>query len=160
MNILKIIIHIAIFLLLVLGWGLYFERNRPKLKNVMRNIGHWFKKNWRGVTWFVIYVTLTSLSSIFVFRNWEECLNIVFFSHFNGYNIIWVLWVFLLFVPLITVDNQWFKIDNPLTRKEKQIQEAKQRVEIQQVADNLKSLNVPDSLNKDAKGKAGDDCES
>ena len=72
--------------------------------------------------------------------NWSKCLNLQFFDQFNGYNIIWILWVVLLFMPLISVDNQWFKIPNPITKGQKQIEEVKENAALQENINRFNSL--------------------
>ena len=124
-NIVKIIIYIVFGLLFFvgwIGWILCLTKKTSSFIKVMNRFKVFWKKNRRSIFWIVFYLTLLGLSSIFVFKNWDECLDIVFFSKFNGYNIIWVLWLFLLILPLITVDNQWFKISSPFNYKEKQSQ--------------------------------------
>ncbi|MBQ2887214.1 MAG: hypothetical protein IJE43_26170 [Alphaproteobacteria bacterium] len=140
MSILRIILHIIIVILLALGWILYLRSTKPNFENGIKQLWLFFKKNWRGILWVLIYLTLSILSTIFVITNWDKCLNIQFFDNFNGYNIIWILWMILLFMPLISVDNQWFKIPNPIAKGQEQIEKAKEEASLQEVINKLNKL--------------------
>ena len=109
----------------IIGWVLYFRlknKTSKRKKNTKKRV-----RDWRTLVWVVAYFAETILSTIFVILHWGKCLDISFFDRFNGYNIIWFLWLFLLFIPLIKVDNQWFKVVNPFAQKEKQYDEAKEK---------------------------------
>ncbi len=142
MIIIKNIIRVLGILLLTSGWLLYFYKTKPTFYNIIKKICVFIKRNWRSIVWLVIYIILLFLSSTFVYLNWSRCLNIEFFKHFNGYNIIWVLWLFLLFIPLISVDNQWFKIPNPLSKREKEISEAKEAAKLEKNINVLQELSI------------------
>lgn len=53
---------------------------------------------------YYMYSVLVVLSSLFVFFNWNSCVNMQFFSSFNGYNIIFIVWIVLLILSLFKID--------------------------------------------------------
>ena len=132
MRMIKIVLSVCILLVLLWGWVLYFLKTRPNLQQILIKLYNCFKKNWRSILWIIIYIILLSLSTNFVINNWEKCLDMEFFSRFNGYNIIWLLWLFLLLMLLVSVDNQWLKIPNPLAKKQKEIDDQKEYIEYRQ----------------------------
>lgn len=151
MEIFRKIIHIIIIMFLFFGWFLYLCIVKPKLSIIVKNIFEKFKRNWQSILWIVIYITLVALSTSFVVCNWPKCLEMEFFSRFNGYNIIWILWIFLLFMPLISVDNKWFKIANPLSKKEKEMENIEQNTKTEQLATQFESLAEENELKKEHK---------
>ncbi len=65
------------------------------------------------------YIFLLTATTIFVIINWNDCVNMQFFSSFNGYNIIFLLWITLLLFLVVKIDfngitsfNQKKKADN------------------------------------------------
>ena len=74
-----------------------------------------------------------------------------FFSRFNGYNIIWILWIFLLFVPLISIDNKWFKMVGPLAKREMERQNFEERTKTEQYATQFASLEIENEKKKEGK---------
>lgn len=53
---------------------------------------------------YYMYSILVALSTLFVFFNWNSCVNMQFFSSFNGYNIIFIVWIVLLILSLFKID--------------------------------------------------------
>lgn len=155
MNILKVILHIVVLIMLILGWILYLCATKAQLKVSINKLGQLIKRNWRGLLWLLIYITLVVSSTIFVFRNWETCLEMQFFDHFNGYNIIWIFWIVLLLMPLISVDNQWFRIPNPLSKEQKQIEKAKEETYNKEALNRLESLEKDNSISKKEENSNG-----
>lgn len=151
MGILKNILHIIIILVLLVGWILFFCTKKPKIGKVFKNTCATFKKNWQSITWIAFYLVLLALSSYFVWKNWSKCLDMEFFSRFNGYNIIWILWIFLLFVPLISIDNKWFKMVGPLAKREMERQNIEEKAKTEQYATQFASLEIENTNKKEGK---------
>ena len=144
----KNIIHIVCVLFLSTGWILFFLSKKPRLWQMIKNNCEAFKRSWQNIVWIVVYLVLLALSTSFVWENWNKCLDMEFFTHFNGYNIIWMLWIFLLFVPLISIDNKWFKMVNPLTKKELERQKAEESAKTEQYATQFESLELENEKKK------------
>ena len=49
-----------------------------------------------------VYLLITIASTIYVFCNWDRATSFTFFSEFNGVNLIFVVWIVLLLMPIIT----------------------------------------------------------
>ena len=133
-NILELLtkaIHIIISFLFVLGWLLFFITIRQKGKRIRLYIFNVIKKNWRELYWCIHYIGLLCIATIFVIRNMDKCLSMSFFSKFDGYNIVWIGWLVLLFMPLISVDNKWFKIPNPMSKAQKEVEKEKENMELE-----------------------------
>ena len=80
-NIGKIIIYIIFGILFFvgwLGWICCLKKEGSSFKKCINRFKNFFKKNWRAILWIMVYLTLVVLSSIFVFQNWDECLDMVF----------------------------------------------------------------------------------
>lgn len=152
-NIVKVIVNIVFCLFFIIGWMGWIlpQRCKESISKKFSRIRSFMKNNWKNILWILSYLVLLFLSSVFVRYNWKQCLDIVFFSKFNGYNIIWILWLFLLFIPLITVDNQWFKISSPFNRTEKQnqIEDANSEVILKELKDKLSNASEMHSVRID-----------
>lgn len=64
-----------------------------------------FNKSFKKATTFrvKIYLFLVLLSTIFVGLNWKQCAEMQFFSSFNGYNIIFIVWLTLILLSIVDV---------------------------------------------------------
>lgn len=48
--------------------------------------------------------------SKYIITNWNECISMQFFSHFNGNNILFILWLVLIFLMLYDVEAKDIKL--------------------------------------------------
>lgn len=104
-----------------------FLTNREKVKAEL----YWIKKFW--------YILLLILSTIYIGYNFDTLVIQSFICQFNGNSLIFILWLVLLFLPLInSIEGYGFKFS-----KEREEQE-KQTLEIKVLRDNiLKENSVP-----------------
>lgn len=104
-----------------------FLTNREKVKAEL----YWIKKFW--------YILLLILSTIYIGYNFDMLVIQSFICQFNGNSLIFILWLVLLFLPLInSIEGYGFKFS-----KEREEQE-KQTLEIKVLRDNiLKGNSVP-----------------
>lgn len=104
-----------------------FLTNREKVKAEL----YWIKKFW--------YILLLILSTIYISYNFDTLVIQSFICQFNGNSLIFILWLALLFLPLInSIEGYGFKFS-----KEREEQE-KQTLEIKVLRDNiLKENSVP-----------------
>lgn len=63
-----------------------------RLEYCIEVIAYWLQRLW--------YAILLTGSSIYLFIHFEECCDLTFTSKFNGFNVIFVFWLFLLILPL------------------------------------------------------------
>jgi len=49
-----------------------------------------------------VYIGLTVVSGIYTICNWNKATSFTFFSEFNGINLIFVVWIILLLMPIVT----------------------------------------------------------
>ncbi len=104
-----------------------FLTDREKVKAEL----YWIKKFW--------YILLLILSTIYIGYNFDTLVIQSFICQFNGNSLIFILWLVLLFLPLInSIEGYGFKFS-----KEREEQE-KQTLEIKVLRDNiLKENSVP-----------------
>ncbi len=151
LELLSAIIHIVIVLLLVLGWVLFFATNKQKAKQVCFYVFNFVRKNWRELFWSIYYLFLVGIATNFVMCNIDKCLNMSFFNKFDGYNIVWIAWLILLLMPLISVDNKWFKIQNPMSRAQKEVEKEKESIAFEKKISAFKDLSSKESLEQGEK---------
>ena len=58
-------------------------------------------------------------------------------------------------MPLISVDNQWFRIPNPLSKEQKQIEKAKEETYNKEALNRLESLEKDNSISKKEENSNG-----
>lgn len=63
-----------------------------KCASVLDHFAFWIQRLW--------YVLLLTFFSVYVGCHFNDCVEMNFFEHFNGRNIIFIIWLFLLIVPL------------------------------------------------------------
>ena len=85
-----------------------------RMKKIFCDIKLFLSENW--------YWLLIIASTTFVIIKWPDCVCFTFFNKFNGYNLVFVLWVVLLLLPLfdkleIMGVNLKFKIQNKESQK-------------------------------------------
>lgn len=72
-------------------------------------------------------VVLVGLSW-YVFKNWETCISMQFFDDFNGNNILFLVWIILIFLLIYKVDGSVIKLTE---KKREQTQEDLMKLNLQ-----------------------------
>lgn len=79
------------------------NNNTPWYKRLFR----WILRNIYTIFHFIVLFSL----SIYIFINWNECISMQFFSRFNGNNILFILWLILIFLILYKVEAKDIKLN-------------------------------------------------
>ena len=73
----------------------------------------WYKKLWKWllkqrsiIFHWIILIVLT----VYIIRNWDSCISMQFFSNFNGNNILFFVWIILIFLMLYDVEAKGVKL--------------------------------------------------
>lgn len=73
----------------------------------------WYKKLWKWllkkrsiIFHWVILLALT----VYIIRNWNSCVSMQFFSNFDGNNILFLVWIILIFLMLYDVEAKGVKL--------------------------------------------------
>ena len=89
-------------------------RNSSRFCNECKMCCH--KKQWNAfVKWFLkyqntlIYVIVLGILTTYVVRNWEICVSMQFFDDFDGNNILFLVWILLIFLILYNIEGSWIK---------------------------------------------------
>lgn len=83
-------------------------------------VGNW----WSTIFHSLILVVLT----VYVLINWNVCISMRFFSEFNGNNILFFVWIALLFLTLYDVEAKGLKVKRRELKKD--FEDAEMRHEI------------------------------
>lgn len=113
---------------------------RLKMKKIFRNIKLFLSNNWY---WLLIVVSTT-----FVIINWSDCANFTFFDEFNGFNLVFVLWMILLILPLFD-KLEIMGVNMKLNIQNKESQKAMQDA----INGSITSLAELESIKKDKEGQ-------
>lgn len=65
----------------------------------------------------ITFVCLTS----YILLNWEKCISMQFFSQFDGNNILFLVWIILIFLIIYEVEGKGIKI---AARKKEEVQQS------------------------------------
>lgn len=99
------------------------------IKIINKIFNYLITNNWRGKLkiWFksriyksMHFISLTILS-IYVMLNWKTCIHMQFFDEFDGNNILFLVWIVLIFLSIYDVDSKALKVH---LRKEEQKRES------------------------------------
>lgn len=113
-----------------------------KLWDVSRNF---ISNHWRAVFHFLVLVLLT----IYVVCNWKGCITMQFFQDFDGNNILFLIWIILIFFIIYDVEAKGIKIKR---------RELKQELEQNSMLYNIEARrNAIRSMARNEKGDAEDD---
>lgn len=113
-----------------------------KLWDVSRNF---ISNHWRAVFHFLVLVLLT----IYVVCNWKDCITMQFFQDFDGNNILFLIWIILIFFIIYDVEAKGIKIKR---------RELKQELEQNSMLYNIEARrNAIRSMARNEKGDAEDD---
>lgn len=91
------------------------------LKNIIR-----YRHN---IFYYIVEVSLT----VYVLLNWEKCIKMQFFSHFDGNNILFIVWIIIIFLAIYDVEAKGIKF---------------QRHEAEQITQNFGSIEKNYTLEK------------
>lgn len=73
-------------------------------------VGSWIKKNFKqnarlmmgGIWYLLIWLSLT----ICIVANWNAAISFTFFSQFNGLNLLFVCWILICALPLLSLTSK------------------------------------------------------
>ena len=94
------------------------------------------------------YWLLIVVSTTFVIINWSDCANFTFFDEFNGFNLVFVLWMILLILPLFD-KLEIMGVNMKLNIQNKESQKAMQDA----INGSITSLAELESIKKDKEGQ-------
>ena len=91
----------------------------------------WYKKLWKWllkqrsiIFHWVILIVLT----VYIIRNWDSCVSMQFFSNFDGNNILFLVWIILIFLMLYDVEAKGVKLRKRELKKELDIIDMQHRI--------------------------------
>ena len=58
----------------------------------------------------IVHFIVLALLSFYVFKNWKTCISMQFFSRFDGNNILFLVWIILIFLLIYKVDGSFLKL--------------------------------------------------
>lgn len=74
------------------------------------------EKKWNAfVKWILkyqntlIYALVLGILTTYVICNWEICVSMQFFNDFDGNNILFLVWILLIFLILYNIEGSWIK---------------------------------------------------
>lgn len=71
----------------------------------------------------ILYLLLLAILTRYIICNWNACISMQFFSHFDGNNILFLVWIALIILFFYDIEAKGFKFhrkENP----EKELQES------------------------------------
>lgn len=93
------------------------------------------------------WIVLISLT-IYIIQNWEKCISMHFFSSFDGNNILFLVWLILIFLMLYDVEAKGFKVSK---HKQKEIQESLNNANLSHALDTMsqqiRAMPIPNTVN-------------
>ena len=91
----------------------------------------WYKKLWKWllkqrsiIFHWIILIVLT----VYIIRNWDSCISMQFFSNFNGNNILFFVWIILIFLMLYDVEAKGVKLKKRELKEELDIIDMQHRI--------------------------------
>ena len=91
----------------------------------------WYKKLWKWllkqrsiIFHWIILIVLT----VYIIRNWDSCISMQFFSNFNGDNILFFVWIILIFLMLYDVEAKGVKLKKRELKEELDIIDMQHRI--------------------------------
>lgn len=130
--------------------------NQKELKKgKLKRFFNWICKNIYSILHFLVFVGLT----IYVILNWQLCISMQFFSKFDGNNILFIVWIALIFLMIYDVEAKDIKLNK---HKMKEKYESADRLH---TIDELLSQNKNQTSDKHQEGEINngssnknDDC--
>lgn len=115
----------------------------------------WYKKTWKQILrnrnsifhWMVLIVL-----TVYIIKNWDLCISMQFFSEFNGNNILFFVWIVLLFLMLYDVEAKGVKLKKHELKEDLDIMDLQHRINamtqtINQASNILSSNSGEESAN-------------
>lgn len=91
----------------------------------------WYKKLWKWllkqrniIFHWVILIVLT----VYIIRNWDSCVSMQFFSNFDGNNILFLVWIILIFLMLYDIEAKGVKLRKRALKEELDIIDMQHRI--------------------------------
>ena len=120
------------------------------IKKIISNIIEFLKSHFSGAVHFLVLTLL----SIYVLSNWETCISMQFFSQFDGNNILFLVWIVLIFLLIYEVEGKGIKVAK---RKQEEAQQnlinAALEYNLNSMSEQIKNPNL--SLNDTNQNKEG-----
>lgn len=106
----------------------------------------------------IVHFIVLALLSVYVFKNWETCISMQFFSRFDGNNILFLVWIVLIFLIIYEVEGKGFKVAK---RKQEKVQQNLSDVSLQYKIDAMlsqtkSSYSNLDNTNQNKEGEGGE----
>ena len=115
----------------------------------------WYKKTWKqslrnrnSIFHWMVLIVLT----VYIIKNWDLCISMQFFSEFNGNNILFFVWIVLLFLMLYDVEAKGVKLKKHELKEDLDIMDLQHRINamtqtINQASNILSSNSGEESAN-------------
>lgn len=147
LSIIAIILSLISLTLSTIGF-VYSSANAQKQQKWRR-----LKKFW-SVRYRVFHAIVLFCLTIYILSNWEKCISMQFWSKFNGNNILFLVWIILIFLLIYEVEGKGVKFAQ---RKQEETQKSLSEVELRYQLDaRLEQIENSDSNDKaDQKKKGG-----
>ena len=91
----------------------------------------WYKKLWKWllkqrsiIFHWIILIVLT----VYIIRNWDSCVSMQFFSNFDGNNILFLVWIILIFLMLYDIEAKGVKLRKRALKEELDIIDMQHRI--------------------------------
>lgn len=96
--------------------------------------------------WFARYTVFHIITFVcltfYVFVNWEKCVSMQFFSQFNGNNILFLVWISLIFLIIYDVEGKGVKIAKRKQEEDRQnLSTAELKYKLDAMQEQIKSSN-------------------
>ena len=82
------------------------NQNEDKMKRIWDAVKNFITNHWRATFHFMVLCILT----VYVVRNWADCIKMQFFQDFDGNNIPFLTWIILIFFIIYDVEAKGIKI--------------------------------------------------
>lgn len=82
------------------------NQNEGKVKRIWNAAKDFVANHWRATFHFIVLCILT----VYVVRNWADCIKMQFFQDFDGNNILFLTWIILIFFIIYDVEAKGIKI--------------------------------------------------
>lgn len=109
----------------------------------LRTVCSQIKKNfWKHFYASIHIIVFFSLSG-YVLLNWETCISMQFFSRFDGNNILFLVWIILIFLLIYEVEGKGFKVAKRKQEETQQsLNEADLKYKLDAMAERIKKRNM------------------
>ena len=115
----------------------------------------WYKKTWKQILRnrnSIFHWTVLIVLTVYIIKNWDLCISMQFFSEFNGNNILFFVWIILLFLMLYDVEAKGVKLKKHELKEDLDIMDLQHRINamtqtINQASNILSSNSGEESAN-------------